>query len=67
MEEIMNVGNAWDERTEMGEVEGPMKGVTRKEVKNAMNKIRSGKAAGSLEVSMEMIRALLLAENSALE
>ena len=57
MEEIMNVENVWDERTEVEVVEGPIEKVTCEEVVESMNVTASGKAPGPSEVSIEMIRA----------
>ena len=53
MEKILNVENEWDQMADM--VEGPVEGVTYKEVMKAMNKMKLGKAAGPSEVNMDMI------------
>ena len=57
MEKIMNVENEWDQMVEVDIVEGPVGGVTDEEVMEAMNKMKLVKAAGSSEVSMDMIIA----------
>ena len=57
MEKIMNVENEWDQMIEVDMVEGPVEGVTDKKVMKAMNKKKFGKAAGLLEVNMDMIIA----------
>ena len=55
MEKITNVENEWDHTVEADMVEGPIEGVTDKEVMEAMNKMKLGKAAGPSEVNMDMI------------
>ena len=54
---IMNVENEWDQMVEADMVEGPVEEVTDKEVMEAMNKMKLGKAAGPSEVNMGMIIA----------
>ena len=51
----MNVENQWDQKVETDMVEGPVEGVTDKEVVEAMNKMKLGKAAGPSEVNMDTI------------
>ena len=53
----MNKENAWDQKTEIGIVEGPVEEVSLEEITSAMKKIKLGKASGLLKVSMEMINA----------
>ena len=53
--EIMNKENEWDNMTQADAVEGPIEMVTRGEIVKAMGKVKSGKAAGPSEVSLEMI------------
>ena len=57
MEKILNVKNEWDQMAEADMVEGPVEGVTYKELMKAINKMKLGKAAGTSEVSMDMIMA----------
>ena len=57
MEKILNVENEWDQMAEADMVEGPVEGVTHKELMKAINKMKLGKAAGPSEVSMNMIMA----------
>ena len=57
MEKILNAENEWDQMAEADMVEGPVEGVTYKEVMKAMNKMKLGKAAGPSEVNMDMIMA----------
>ena len=57
MEKIMNEENAWDHRVDAAMVEGPVKKVSRKEVREAIRKMKQGKAAGLSEVTTEMIVA----------
>ena len=49
--------NEWDQMAEANMVEGPVEGVTYKEVMKATNKMKLGKAAGPSEVNMDMIMA----------
>ena len=55
MEKIMNKENNWDQMVESDVMEGPVEKVTSKEITEAMQKTKSGKAAGLSEVSVEMI------------
>ena len=57
MEKIMNEENKWDHMVETGVVEGPVEKVARNEIVQAMQKMKSGKASGPSEVSVEMIAA----------
>ena len=57
MEKIMNVENEWVQMAEADMVEGPVERVTDEEVIEATNKTKLGKAAGPLEVNMDMIIA----------
>ena len=57
MEKIMDVGNEWDQVVEADVVEGPVKVITDKEMMEAVNKMKVGKAAGPSEVNMNMIIA----------
>ena len=57
MEKILNAENEWDQMAEADMVEGPVEGVTYKEVMKAMNKMKLGKAAGPSEGNMDMIMA----------
>ena len=53
----MNKENAWNQKTEIGIVEGPVEELFFEEITSAMKKIKLGKAAGLSEMSMEMINA----------
>ena len=57
MEKIMNEENEWDHMVETDVVEGPVEKVARNQIVKAMQKIKSEKATGPSEVSMEMIAA----------
>ena len=58
MKKILNVENEWDQMAEADVVEGPVEGVTyEEEVMKAMNKMKSGKAAGPSKVNTDMIMA----------
>ena len=57
MERIMNEENEWDQRTEAAMLEGPVEKVSREEVVRAMREMKTGKAVGPSEVSVEMITA----------
>ena len=57
MEKIMNAENKWDHMVETDVVEGPVEKVARKEIVEAMQKMKSGKVTGPSEVSVEMIVA----------
>ena len=57
MEKIMNEENEWDRMVETDLVEGPVKKVVRNEIVKAIQSMKSGKATGTSEVSVEMIIA----------
>ena len=57
MEKIMNEENEWDRMVETDLVEGPVKKVVRNEIVEATQSMKSGKATGTSEVSVEMIVA----------
>ena len=57
MEKIMNEENEWDLMVEIDVVEGPVEKVARNEIVEAMQRIKSGKATGPSEVSVEIIVA----------
>ena len=57
MEKIMNEENEWDHAMETDVVEGLVEKVARNEIVEAMQKMKSGKATGPSEVSVEMIVA----------
>ena len=57
MEKIMNEENEWDHVVETDLVEGPVEKVARNEIVEAMQSMKSGKATGPSEVSVEMIVA----------
>ena len=57
MEKIMNEENAWDHKEDAVMVEGPVDKVSRKEVREAIRKMKQGKAVGLSEVTTEMIVA----------
>ena len=62
MKKIMNEENEWDHMVETDVVrevlvEGPMEKVARNEIVEAMQMMKSGKATGPSEVSVEMIVA----------
>ena len=55
MEKIMNEENKWDCVVETDLVEGPVEKVVRDEIVEAMQSMKSRKATGTSEVSVEMI------------
>ena len=57
IEKIMNEENEWDRMVETDLVEGPVEKVARNEIVEAIQGMKSGKATGSSEVSVEMIVA----------
>ena len=57
MEKIINKENKWDRMVETDVVEEPVEKVTRNEIVEAIQKMKSGKATGPSEVSVEMIVA----------
>ena len=52
MKKIMNEENEWDQMVESDVVEGPVEKVARSEIVEAMQKMKSGRATGSSEVSV---------------
>ena len=54
MEKIMNEENEWDSMVETDLVEGPVEKVVRNEIVEAIQSIKSGKATGPSEVSVEI-------------
>ena len=57
MEKIVNEENEWDHMVETDVMEGSGEKVTRNEIVDAMQKMKSGKATGPSDVSVEMIVA----------
>ena len=57
MERIMNEEDDWDCNVEVDAVEGPEVCVSRGEVLQALNGMKTGKAPGPSEVSLELIAA----------
>ena len=57
MEKKMNKEIAWDKKTEIGIVKGPVKEVSLEEITSTMKKMKLRKASGLSEVSMEIINA----------
>ena len=57
MERFMNEENVWDSNVEGDEVEGPVACVSREEVFQALHEMKTGKASGPLEESLELIAA----------
>ena len=57
MERIMNEENDWNHNVEGDAVEGPLVCVSREEVLQALNEMKTGKAPGPLEVSLKLIAA----------
>ena len=57
MERIMNEENDWEHNVEADAVEGPVVFVSREEVLQAINEMKTGKAPGPSEVSLELIAA----------
>ena len=57
MEMIRNEENEWDHMVEIDVVEGPVEKVACNEIVEAMQRMKSGKAIGPSEVSVEMIVA----------
>ena len=55
MERIMNEGIDWDHNLEGDAVEGPVVCVNREDVLQALNEMKTGKAPGPSEVSLELI------------
>ena len=57
MERIMNEENECDHNVEGDAVEGPAVCISREEVLQALNDMKTGKAPGTSEVSLELIAA----------
>ena len=57
MEKIMNEENEWNHMVETNVVEGPVEKVVRNEIVEAIQRMKSRKATGPSEVSVEMIFA----------
>ena len=57
MEKIINEENKWDRMVETDLVEGPVEKVVCNEIVEAIQSMKSGKATGTSEVSVEMIVA----------
>ena len=57
MEKIMNEENEWDQMVKDDVVERLVEKLTRKEIVEAMQKMKSGKATGPSEVCVKMIVA----------
>ena len=57
MEKIMNEENEWGQMVETDVVERPVEKVARNEIVEATQKMKSGKATGPFEVTVEMIVA----------
>ena len=57
VEGIMNAENDWDHNVEGDAVEGTVIFVSREEVLQALNEMKTGKAHGLSEVSLELIAA----------
>ena len=57
MKKTMNKENAWDQKTDIGIVEGPVEEVFLEEITSAIKKMKLGKASGLSEVSMKIINA----------
>ena len=57
MEKIMNKENEWDRMVETDLVEGPVEKVVCNEIVEKIQSMKSGKATGPSEVSVEMIVA----------
>ena len=57
IEKIMKKKNAWDQKTKIGIVRGAVEEVSLEKITSAMKKMKTGKASGLSEMSMEMINA----------
>ena len=57
MKKSMNEENEWDHMVETDVVKGPVEKVVRNEIVEAIQSMKSGKATGPSEVSVEMIVA----------
>ena len=58
MDRIMNNEINWDQNVEGDVVEGPVVCVSREEVLQALNDIKTGKASGASDMSLELIAAI---------
>ena len=54
---MINKENAWDQKTEISVVEGPVEKVSLAEITSAIKKMKLAKASGLSKGSMEMINA----------
>ena len=54
MEKTMNKENAWDQKTEIGIVEGLVGEISIEEITNAVKKMKLEKSSGLSEVSMQV-------------
>ena len=52
----MNKENAWDQKTEIGLVEGPVEEVSLEVITSAIKKMKLGKASKLSEVSIELMQ-----------
>ena len=59
MERIINKKNASDHKVDAAMVKGPVEKGSRKEVREAIRKMKQGKTAGLSEITTEMIVAEL--------
>jgi len=59
IEKSMNEENEWDCMVEADVVEGPVEQVTRKQVVEAIKKMKRGKAVGLSEITTEMIKLIM--------
>ena len=57
MERTMSDENDWDHNVERDAVEGPVVCVSREEVLQALNALKTGKAPGPSKVSLELLLA----------
>ena len=57
MERIMSEENDWDHNVEGAAVEGPVFCESREEMLQALNEMKTGKAPGPSEASLELIAA----------
>ena len=53
----MNEENAWDHKVDAAMIERPVEKVSRKEMKEAIRKMKQKKAAGVYKITTEMIAA----------